>query len=181
MKTTGQDLMHEHKAIMVALDVMEKMQERARDDKEIDTGDIQEMLDFLRVFADKCHHGKEEDILFPVLLDAGIVKREGPIQVMLAQHDQGRKLIWRMQSSIENEEIDRKSFAYAANSYVELLRNHIEKEDKLLFPVSDAKLSPEMQEKLMAEFERLEKDVIGAGRHKALHLSLERLSRKYLQ
>jgi len=181
METTGQDLMHEHKAILIALDVMEKMHERVQNDKEMNSEDIKEILDFLRVFADKCHHGKEEGILFPALQDAGILKQEGPIELMLAQHAQGRKLIRRMQTSIENKPIDKHAFIFAASSYVNLLRNHREKEDTMLFPLSDAKLSAEMQKKLLVKFENLEKNVIGEGRHEALHKTLDKLSRKYLQ
>ena len=65
-KTTG-DLMHEHKAIMKALDIIEQMDQRVRNDKKIDIKDIGEIIEFLKVFADKCHHGKEEVYLFPAL------------------------------------------------------------------------------------------------------------------
>ncbi len=97
METASQDLIHEHKAILIALDVIEKMYERVQNDKELDYKDIEDIIEFLKVFADKCHHGKEEDFLFPALEEVGIKNQDGPIGVMLAQHRQGRELIKLMQ------------------------------------------------------------------------------------
>ena len=53
------------------------------------------ILEFLRVFVDKCHHGKEEDLLFPALI-AGGVPKEGPIAVMLHEHEMGRRYVKAM-------------------------------------------------------------------------------------
>ncbi|MDP4224453.1 MAG: hemerythrin domain-containing protein [Bacteroidota bacterium] len=180
METTSQDLKHEHDAIQIALNIIEKMYQNIREDKEIDRRDIKEILEFLKVFADKCHHGKEEAYLFPALERAGIPNRNGPIEKMLEQHRQGRELIRKMDSAINGRIIDRKAYIEAASAYVELLRNHIEKENNILFPMSDAKLSKEKQKELLSDFERLEKNVIGAGVHEELHALLKRLSRKYL-
>ena len=72
METASQDLVHEHKAIMVALDVIEKMYEKVGNDNLTDYEDIEEIIEFLKVFADKCHHGKEENYLFPALEEAGV-------------------------------------------------------------------------------------------------------------
>jgi hemerythrin-like domain-containing protein len=72
MKTPSEDLMHEHKAILIALNVIEQMVRRVQNDKGIESKDIEEMIGFLKVFADKCHHGKEEDFLFPALEEAGV-------------------------------------------------------------------------------------------------------------
>lgn len=94
MKTPSQDLMHEHKAILIALNVIEKMCEDVqKNNNETGYKDVEEIIGFLKVFADKCHHGKEEDFLFPALEKVGIKNENGPIGVMLAQHKQGREFI----------------------------------------------------------------------------------------
>jgi hemerythrin-like domain-containing protein len=181
MEKTSQDLIHEHKSILIALNVIEKMYERIQNDKVVDCSDIEDIIEFLKVFADKCHHGKEEKILFPALEEVGIKNENGPIGVMLAQHKQGREFIKQMLGSIANKTINKNAFVSAASSYVNLLRNHIEKEDTILFPLSDVKLSPSKQIELWMNFEALEKNVIGEGKHEELHLLLEKLEKKYLQ
>jgi hemerythrin-like domain-containing protein len=181
MDTASQDLIHEHKAIIIALNVIEKMYERVQNDKKIDYKDIEEIIEFLKIFADKCHHGKEENFLFPALEEIGIKNQNGPIGVMLAQHKQGREFIKLMQESIVNKIINKKAFVNAASSYVNLLRNHIEKENKILFPMSDTKLSASKQKELLNNFENLEKNVIGEGKHEELHILLEKFEKKYLE
>ncbi len=180
MEKTSQDLMHEHEAILNALDVIEKMYEGVKKDKKVDYKDIEEIIVFLKVFADKCHHGKEEKFLFPALEEAGVKNQDGPIGVMLEQHKKGREFIKQMQNSIKNNTIDKDSFVEAASLYVSLLRNHIDKENKILFPMSDAKLSASKQKELFTSFEKLEKEVIGEGVHEKLHKVLERLEKKYM-
>jgi hypothetical protein len=69
-----EDLVHEHKAIKVMLSIMNKIAENIRNDQSVDTNDIEGIVDFLKTFADKCHHGKEENALFPALVEAGIPK-----------------------------------------------------------------------------------------------------------
>jgi hemerythrin-like domain-containing protein len=182
METVSQDLIHEHKAILVALNVIEKMWGNVQNNnKQTDYKDIEDIIGFLKIFADKCHHGKEEDFLFPALEKVGIKNENGPIGVMLAQHKQGRELIKQMQESIVNKIINRNAFVDAASSYVNLLRNHIEKEDSLLFPLIDTKLSASKQKELLNNFENLEKDVIGEGKHEELHALLEKFKKKYLK
>ncbi len=180
METTSQDLKHEHEAIRTALNIIEKMYQRVQEEREIDKKDIKDLINFLRVFADKCHHGKEEVFLFPALEEAGIPNKNGPIEKMLEQHRQGRELIKKMEEAVNGRSINRESYIEASSSYVKLLRDHIEKENTYLLPLSDARLSKDKQKALMKDFERLEKNVIGQGVHEELHALLRKLSKKYL-
>lgn len=180
METASHDLMHEHKAISIALDVIEKMVERIRKNEEIDFKDLEDMIDFLKVFADKCHHGKEEGYFFPALEKVGIKNKNGPIGVMLSEHQQGRDFIRQMQESTFNHKINKSTFANAASSYVTLLKSHIEKENNVLFPMGDARLSSLGQKELLVAFEEHEEKVIGEGKHEELHALLEKFQKKYL-
>jgi hemerythrin-like domain-containing protein len=180
MKTASEDLMHEHKAISIALSVIENTVKRIRNDEKIDFKDLEDMIDFLKVFADKCHHGKEEGYFFPALEKAGIRNENGPIGVMLSEHQQGRNFIKQMQESIINHTINKNAFVDAALPYVNLLRNHIAKENNVLFPMGDARLSESDQIELLNDFKNHEEKVIGEGKHEELHALLEKFQKKYL-
>ncbi len=181
MKKPSQDLMQEHEVILIALNVIEEISERVRLDKEVEYKDIKEMIRFLRVFADDCHHGKEELYLFPALEEIGVQNEGGPIGIMLVQHKKGRELVNKMELSLENNSISKDAFVESASDYVNLLREHIEKENTLTFPFTDANLPESKQDELMSDFERLEKKVIGDGVHEELHALLEEFSREYLK
>ena len=94
------DLMHEHEAILFALKILEAIGQRLDAGRPTDSEDIAAFIGFLKEFADKCHHGKEEGILFPALVAAGIPEQGGPIGVLLAEHVQGRDWIRQMEASL---------------------------------------------------------------------------------
>jgi hypothetical protein len=89
MKAT-EDLKKEHKGVTLMLRILEKICVSYEADKTIDKDHMEKILEFLTVFVDTCHHGKEEEFLFPALVSVGIPKEGGPIEVMRAEHDQGR-------------------------------------------------------------------------------------------
>ena len=97
------DLTNEHQAILSAIKIMESMVGTLETTASVDTKDIYDFIGFLKEFADKCHHGKEEGFLFPAMIAAGDPETSGPIRMMLAEHAQGRKLIQEMEESISNE------------------------------------------------------------------------------
>ena len=180
MKTASQDLIHEHKAIQIALNILEKIREKLEKNEAADYKDINDLLEFLKEFADKCHHGKEEGFLFPALEKTGVKNEGGPIGVMLLEHTQGRNFIKQMQESILIKPVNNNQFVEAAIAYVKLLRAHIEKENKILFPMIDVRLSASEQKELLEQFENHEEKVIGSGRHYDLHDLLEKFMNKYL-
>jgi hemerythrin-like domain-containing protein len=172
------DLMDEHEAILSAIQIMERMIATIEKATSVDTKDIHDFVGFLKEFADKCHHGKEEGLLFPAMIGAGVPDRGGPIGVMLAEHAQGRKLIRDMEESISTD-VDRMKLAQAAREYANLLRNHIQKENTVLFPMAERVLAETQLEKLYEGFEEHEEKVIGQGRHEELHAMLNSLQEKY--
>jgi hemerythrin-like domain-containing protein len=181
MKTASQDLIHEHKAIQIILEIIEKIREKMEKNEETNFKDINEILEFLKEFADKCHHGKEENILFPALEKIGMKNENGPIGIMLSQHNLGRDLIKKMQESILFNPVNKTGFINAAENYVYLMRVHINKENNILFPICDTELSASEQNDLLRRFEEHETKVIGAGRHEELHAMIEKFTKKYLK
>lgn len=173
------ELMHEHEAILFSLGILEKLAGTARSGEAWDTNDSRELVDFLKEFADTCHHGKEEGILFPAMEKAGIHNEGGPIGVMLNEHVLGRARIQGMNAALDGQG-DRERFAHEAYGYIELLRQHIEKENKVLFPMGEKALSAETLEGLYELFEDHEERVIGHGRHEELHAMLGEFEKKYL-
>ena len=176
MKHASEDLRNEHEAILFTLRVMEAVNGRIRAGEPVPREDLAGIVDFLKIFADKCHHGKEEGFFFPALEQAGIPSREGPIAALLEEHRLGRDLLRRMSDALA----DRPAFAGAASDYVELLRRHIEAENTVLFPLADRRLPEEAQRELLARFETFEDEVIGKGRHEELHRQLDEFEKKYL-
>ena len=65
MTKSSQDLIEEHGGIMLMLSIMKRIAKRLRNGEEVDKAHLVKVIEFLKNFADKCHHGKEEDIYFP--------------------------------------------------------------------------------------------------------------------
>lgn len=181
MELASSDLIHEHEAILFALKVMEEISRRVESGKDVPIKDITDLIDFIKLFADKCHHGKEEGFLFPAMEEAGIQKQNGPIGAMLQEHESGREFIKKMQSAVSGTSINKDEFVKSAKGYISLLRAHIEKENTVLFPVGDVKISPARQKELLAQFEKFEDEVIGKGKHEELHKQLHEFNKKYLK
>jgi hemerythrin-like domain-containing protein len=120
-------------------------------------------LDFIRNFADGCHHAKEEDVLFPLLELRGIPRQGGPIGCMLHEHDLGRQCVAKMSAAISAGNPE--AFADAAESYVTLLRQHIFKEDHVLFHMADMFLTPEDDAGAVARFKNTEIEPARRGQH----------------
>ncbi len=178
-----EDLIHEHKAIKIMLSIMSKIAEDIKTNKGVDLHDIEKIIDFLKTFADKCHHGKEEAALFPALVLAGIQNENGPIGVMLYEHTIGRRYIKELSMGVENSKIDNTNtgelIAASLTNYVILLQNHIQKEENILFPMANKVLNEQIQKEIFKHFEKIEEEVVGHGVHEQLHELLKQLQNKY--
>jgi len=127
-----------------------------------------QVADFVANYADRRHHGKEEDELFPLLHEAGLPEGDGPVAVMLHEHAEGRTLIGRLRTAAENGQPE-ETYA-AARAYVHLLRDHITKEDQVLFEMARQMLSDDQVERLRAAFPRV--DAQFAGEEAADYMAL---------
>jgi hemerythrin-like domain-containing protein len=172
------DLMHEHEAILSALNILGDIDAKLNAGEPVDVGDVWAFIDFLKEFADKCHHGKEEGLLFPALVAAGMPERGGPVGVMLAEHVQGRQWIGDMEAAARPV-LQPAAFSQAARGYAQLLQAHIRKENNILFPMAEQLLPAAQLDALFEAFEKHEATVIGPGRHDQLHRLLESLKARY--
>ena len=162
-------LMQEHRVIEQVLNCLEKMAEQSEEEGRLHREHAEQAVAFFRAFADQCHHGKEEDRLFPLAHERGISREGGPIGQMLLEHTQGRAAVKKMDEAIpgaaEGDPAALEAFRKGAREYIDLLRAHIRKEDECLFPMADQVLSPRDQEDLMASFEEAESTLHEPGTH----------------
>ncbi|MDP2857785.1 MAG: hemerythrin domain-containing protein [Bacillota bacterium] len=172
----------EHRAIERMLAVLETAAQRLEQGQRVRPDMLREAVDFVRNFADRCHHSKEEENLFPRLEARGVPREGGPIAVMLSEHEQGRAHVGAMAGAIDayegGDESAALTIAENARAYVELLREHIMKEDNVLFARADRVLSPADQQELEQRFEQIETEVMGPGVHERYHRLLDDLERE---
>lgn len=173
------DLMSDHEAILTALNIFSRMLDKEKQETKVDEEELVGFIDFLKEFADKCHHGKEEGLLFPAMIAAGVPDRGGPIGVMMAEHIQGRGLIHAMDEALDEEPVNFAAFEKAGRDYIQLLRQHIQKENTILFPMADRVIAGDVLDTMFKGFEDHEEKVIGHGRHEELHTMLDDLNAKY--
>lgn len=166
-----EQLMNEHRVIERTLEPFERL------GREVSAGRgsperLAQFVEFYREFADACHHGKEEGILFEAMAEAGFSRDRGPLAVMFAEHGAMRQCIYdlhRLQERTSWTRDDREHIAEAIALYVELLSEHIRKEDQVLYPMARERLSDETFERMQAAFETFEAEETGEGEHERLH------------
>jgi hemerythrin-like domain-containing protein len=183
MKAT-QQLKDEHEGVRLMLRILGEVSRQLDSEGTIPQEHFDGILEFLKVFVDQCHHGKEEELLFPALVKVGI-PQDGPIAAMLYEHEMGRKYIRVMTDTFERHKLKDASAASAiaqnAQDYIALLTDHIDKENNILFAMADDRLSEKAQEELFDGFEKIEASRIGAGKHEEFHALLHKLSDLYLK
>ncbi len=134
-------LREEHVLILKVAHALEDHLADTPDGTALDHDMVAKCTSFFRLFADACHHGKEEDLLFPAMVEGGMPSDEGPIAVMMYEHTVGRAFVARMAAALPDARNgDRAANAEvreAANGFIELIVAHIGKEDNVLFNIAD--------------------------------------------
>lgn len=178
-----QILSHEHRVIEVVLTCLDKMTDQALAEKKLDADSARQAVDFIRTFADRCHHAKEENQLFETLAKKGMPREGGPVGQMINEHEQGREFVRGMDENIvaassgDNDALAR--FAENARGYTALLRSHIMKEDRVLYPMANRILTDDDQSQLLTDFETVESEHMGAGTHEKYLAIAETLADKF--
>jgi len=163
------NLKEEHEVILRMIRILTVASDKFDRGEKVSLDVFEKAVDFIHIFADRCHHGKEQDTLFPLLGQRGIPTATGPIAVMLMEHEQGRRYVKGLSDAVKKYELGekdaRKDIVENARAYAELLEQHIYKEDNILYPLSDRVLSSSDNRELLEKFEKIEKEVIGEGKH----------------
>jgi hemerythrin-like domain-containing protein len=156
MTTASINLMNDHVHILRLTYVMQVMAQQ----KSKDVEHFKSVVSLIRNFADGVHHIKEEKLYFPMMVTKGFSTEQGPVAVMLNDHEQGRMYVKGMVEGISLaskglgtafDDIYRHMFGYA-----ELLQGHISKENNILFRMADDAFDDQDQEILVAEFAQAE-------------------------
>ena len=134
-------LMQEHAVILRVIGALEIETERLAAGQDVRPGFFLDAADFIKGFADGCHHQKEEGVLFEAMVGAGLPRQGGPIPVMLAEHEQAASFTRGMRDAANRlaagDASARTEVVINARGYAALLRQHIQKENGILFPMAD--------------------------------------------
>ena len=122
-------------------------------------------VDFIRNYADRFHHAKEEDVLFVELINNGMPEKQSPIEAMHMEHNQGRAHVRAIeeaaQKALDGEIGQATVIIENAKGYAALLRGHIEKEDDILYPLAERVLPEEVRARMLDAYARAEQKTPG--------------------
>lgn len=173
-------LMEEHRVIERVIATLEEAAHRLAENQAVRHGLFIEATDFIRGFADGCHHRKEEGVLFQSMAAYGVTVEGGPIGVMLSEHEQARLFTRNLRQAAERldagDQTAKNDVILNSLNYVMLLRQHILKEDNVLFPMADKVLPPDEQDRLTDGFDHVEHEETGEGIHEKYLALADRLA-----
>lgn len=129
----------EHDVIGSMLGALQSETERVAVGAPIDAHFWKGALEFFSTFADRCHHGKEEDLLFPALIAAGVSSESGAVACMLEDHEQSRCLIQAMRGAVDDN--DKRALAAAGREYARVLRRNVQRENDEVFALAQQVMS----------------------------------------
>ena len=146
---------------------------------------VEQIVDFVKNFADKYHHLKEEDVLFMEMEKHGMPREGGPIAVMLHEHDEGRNYIKHAVEAIGKLKLgDDSAFEQLSKNllnYCTLLTNHIGKENNILYPMADRLLPADVKSAMTDNFEKTNLTTINNEYHDKYLKMVDELSSIYLK
>ena len=149
-------MVEEHKLILRMIALVEKNVALAEASRFSDWNFyLDGALPFIKHYADRFHHAKEEDVLFKALVANGMPELNSPVGAMLMAHDQGRSFVRGMESAAQRllaGESAVAELAENARGYCALLRDHIEKEDTILYPLAERILPEAVRPAMIAAY-----------------------------
>jgi len=155
-----QVMVDEHKLILRMISLVEKNTNLLEQGKFRNWQFYLDAVDFIRNYADRFHHAKEEDVLFVELVKNGMPEKQSPIEAMHMEHDQGREYVRNMeeaaQKALDGETGQATIIAENAKGYAALLRGHIEKEDDILYPLAERVLPEKVRSGMLVAYDQAE-------------------------
>lgn len=188
--TASSVCLDEHAAVNKVIVILDGLRGHLRDGKDPDARDWPKVVEFLSVFVDRCHFGKEEQWLFPALREVADEETHQLIRRLLGDHESGRAHVASLAKAVESASgkssrlwrgraIDRTRAMEAIEGCVDVFRPHIATEEAILFPLADQVLAEETQETLRKGYDRIERDIIGPGRYEGFQVMLQELAERY--
>jgi len=173
-------LKNEHRVIERMLKLVWEGCDRLERGESLDPSLFLGAADFFRNFADRCHHAKEEKLLFEKMIERGMSRQTGPIAVMLSEHEISRAHVRKINELAQKKLAGKTKteMVDAGRGYVQLLSQHIQKEDNVLYPMADRMLTKDDQKQLEQGFEKVENEIMGHGVHEKYHAMIEEWERK---
>lgn len=172
-----QELKNDHRVIQQVVAGMSAVAELLDSGKQVDPGVLADLVQFLRVFADQCHHEKEEQHLFPLLVNKANASTRRELESLEREHRSAQQLVNQLAKVAAvyayNPGAVRYRMIDLLQQLVELYPAHIWKEDFLLLPLAQQNLSPDEQRNLQTKFEDVEREV-----GEDVHAGFEMLARK---
>jgi hemerythrin-like domain-containing protein len=170
-------LVDEHRLILRMITLMEHNAERMEAGRFHDWQFFLDAVEFIRNFADRYHHAKEEEVLFVELVKNGMPEKQSPVEAMHLEHEQGRALVRALEDAVRlartGETGQLPLIAAHAREYAQLLRGHIDKEDRILYPLAERILPEAARPGMLAAYAAAE------GRSPALEEKYRRLVEIY--
>ncbi len=164
MKPRGQ-LMIEHRLIEKMLHVIQNQIPLIEKQNRVDPVFIDTVVDFIKIYADRTHHGKEEEILFRALSAKSMASEDEKIMAeLIEEHKFGRQVTADMVQA-GREYRNGRMEALAAiteklRTLVDFYPKHIIKEDKVFFPNTEKYIRQEEQENMLDEFNEFDRKMI---------------------
>ena len=164
-------LSEEHKNLSKVIEAISAECDRVESSNQLNKEFFEKTVFFIVNYADKSHHAKEEEILFPELKKDDVQMHCDPVPQMLYEHDEGRLFVKELSRGVEEGDIS--VVLKNARAYVDLIRDHIYKEDNILYPMADEALNDDAQKFMLAQFDEAEKLFAQGARDRCLAIVKE--------
>jgi hemerythrin-like domain-containing protein len=173
-----EELRQEHGAVMKGFTILLGVARELEEHNPAAVDHLHRILEFMTVFIDQCHHAKEEEFLFPVMEKAH-TRNSRLIAELISEHEDGRRMTAVLEAALgglkQGSDRATAQFVGTIRDYVQVFRTHIRKENGSVFPEARELLSENDRLALARQFEKLEAERIGKGRHEAFHRMIEEL------
>jgi hemerythrin-like domain-containing protein len=160
-----ESLRGEHRVIWGVLNALEDFGMRLEEDASMSPSNLRRFTAFLTRFAGIWHHGKEEELLMPALVQHGLAWDEPALQEIRRDHEQEDYLLRVIEQAALQEGVwsaeDRRHAVRSIRALVDFERRHIQKEETSLYPVAERLLSAEALQVLEDRCHKYERACFG--------------------
>ncbi len=183
MKAVEQ-LKKEHENIKLMLNILNKIYDKLQYRRELNQEHFSKIIEFSEVFVEKCHHGKEENLLLPAMLETGIPQDKGPAAFVIMEHKGLRRYFKDVSEAFarlkNGDSKMSEQISENLKKYITLLGQHIDKENNSFFPLVDSLLSEAKQKDLAEDFEIFEMECTSTEKYKEFCELLKCLNEAYI-